>query len=380
MTRRLLIPVVTAMLAMIAVSGCAGTYDTSHSSGYARSPGNADESGFYEALSPYGDWIRSAEYGLVWCPYEKQVDWRPYSDGEWVWTDYGWAWVADEDWGWATYHYGRWYDDPYDGWCWVPGQEWAPAWVAWRTGDGWVGWAPLPPELTWQAGTGIRWNDWDNLPGVQHHWWSFCRERDLPGRNVRNRLAPRHQSVVLVVHTRNITNYTIVDNHVANRSLDVDPIGRAYGKRIAVHQVNDLGAPPTGHGRQLAGNSYNAYRPRLNEASAGAAPNRIRAARPDRTGSVPSAEVSRQALAEHKTESQALGRREAADRQRLQRDQTQETRKPPTGVDAQTLRQQHQEQQEALDSQASRDQRVLRARQEQKQQDGRSTGVKKTRR
>src|SRR6185369_4273322 len=32
------------------------------------------------------------------------------------------------------------------GWCWVPGTEWAPSWVDWRYGEGFVGWAPLPPD------------------------------------------------------------------------------------------------------------------------------------------------------------------------------------------------------------------------------------------
>ena len=29
------------------------------------------------------------------------------------------------------------------GWVWVPGYEWGPAWVSWRTGGDYVGWAPL---------------------------------------------------------------------------------------------------------------------------------------------------------------------------------------------------------------------------------------------
>lgn len=32
------------------------------------------------------------------------------------------------------------------GWVWVPGVEWAPAWVSWRVGGGYIGWAPLPPH------------------------------------------------------------------------------------------------------------------------------------------------------------------------------------------------------------------------------------------
>jgi hypothetical protein len=74
------------------------------------------------------------------------VGWRPYSYGHWVWTDYGWYWVSDEPWAWACYHYGTWVYDSYYGWVWVPDIEWAPAWVYWRAGGNYVGWAPCAPR------------------------------------------------------------------------------------------------------------------------------------------------------------------------------------------------------------------------------------------
>ncbi|HTL59574.1 MAG TPA: DUF6600 domain-containing protein, partial [Candidatus Limnocylindrales bacterium] len=73
------------------------------------------------------------------------VGWRPYCSGEWVWTDCGWYWHSEEPWGWACYHYGYWAEDPAYGWVWVPGVEWAPAWVSWRVGGGYIGWAPMAP-------------------------------------------------------------------------------------------------------------------------------------------------------------------------------------------------------------------------------------------
>lgn len=99
---------------------------------------------FYDNLSSYGNWIERPSYGWVWTPSQVSSSWRPYQDGHWVWTDQGWTWISEEPYGWATYHYGRWYDDPEIGWSWVPGDEWAPAWVDWQAGDDYVGWAPLP--------------------------------------------------------------------------------------------------------------------------------------------------------------------------------------------------------------------------------------------
>lgn len=100
---------------------------------------------FYNELSPYGQWVNTPEYGNVWVP-AAGAQFQPYgSCGHWVLTDYGWTWVSDYSWGWAPFHYGRWEFDGLMGWYWIPGYEWSPAWVNWRTCNGYYGWAPLGP-------------------------------------------------------------------------------------------------------------------------------------------------------------------------------------------------------------------------------------------
>jgi hypothetical protein len=101
---------------------------------------------FYEPLSAHGGWVEIGGYGRCWRPAGVSVEWRPYCDGHWVWTDCGWYWASDEPWGWACYHYGTWVDDPVNGWVWVPSLEWSPAWVEWRVGGGFIGWAPCGPR------------------------------------------------------------------------------------------------------------------------------------------------------------------------------------------------------------------------------------------
>jgi hypothetical protein len=102
---------------------------------------------FRDELAPYGRWIDHPLYGIVWVPNSGRPDWHPYSDGRWVWTaDYGWYWHSYEPYGWATYHYGGWVLTSDYGWVWVPDDEWGPAWVEWRYGDGYAGWAPRPPQ------------------------------------------------------------------------------------------------------------------------------------------------------------------------------------------------------------------------------------------
>ena len=116
---------------------------------------------FYTELEPYGDWIETGDYGYVYRPHQAANSrWRPYTNGRWVYTDAGWTWISDEPFGWATYHYGRWTRLRGVGWVWVPGNEWAPAWVSWRKGVQYVGWAPLPPEAHFDRASGIRgWSD-----------------------------------------------------------------------------------------------------------------------------------------------------------------------------------------------------------------------------
>ena len=80
---------------------------------------------------------------------DRSENWRPYTVGHWVYTDeYGWYWHSYEPFAWAVYHYGRWGYDPSYGWFWVPGDTWAPAWVEWRYGDRYVGWAPAGPTYS----------------------------------------------------------------------------------------------------------------------------------------------------------------------------------------------------------------------------------------
>jgi hypothetical protein len=102
---------------------------------------------FYDQLAPYGTWLQTG-YGLAWQPDPSIVgeDFVPYeTGGQWVSTDQGWTFASDYEFGWAVFHYGRWFQDPTLGWLWLPDTSWAPAWVDWRIGGGYIGWAPLPP-------------------------------------------------------------------------------------------------------------------------------------------------------------------------------------------------------------------------------------------
>jgi len=186
---------------------------------------------FYNELSPYGEWVRHPYYGWVWFPRNVLPNWRPYSIGRWVESDYGWTWISDEPFGWATYHYGRWAWDPQIGWLWVPGTDWGPAWVSWQQGNGYVGWAPLPPEVGFQIGVGIRLGGFNLSIGIAPRNYAFVQERRFLDPRIGNYFEPEARNITIIHQTTNITNYTVIDNRVINHGVPVERIERAIGRK-----------------------------------------------------------------------------------------------------------------------------------------------------
>jgi hypothetical protein len=180
---------------------------------------------FYTKLQPYGDWVETSDYGYVFQPRQAQHSqtWRPYTNGHWVYTDVGWAWVSDEPFGWAAYHYGRWTRLRNVGWVWVPGDEWAPAWVSWRKSDSYVGWAPLPPEARFDRRTGI--HNWaDNYYDIGPDNYSFVETRSFGSPRVEAAVVPAQQNLTIVNQTTNVTNITYNNTTVINQGPSYEEI------------------------------------------------------------------------------------------------------------------------------------------------------------
>lgn len=156
---------------------------------------------FYDELSPHGQWVDYPNHGYVWVP-DAGPDFRPYStNGHWVWTDdYEWMWVSDYDWGWGPFHYGRWEEDNNYGWFWVPGYEWSPAWVAWRDGGDYYGWAPLRPGIN----ISINFNIGGYSP--PNNYWSFAPRRYITSPRIFDYCVDRRQNVTIINYTTIIVN------------------------------------------------------------------------------------------------------------------------------------------------------------------------------
>lgn len=229
---------------------------------------------FYDALSPYGEWIDNPEYGYVWMP-NVGPDFKPYvTNGNWVYTDEGWAWSSGYSWGWAPFHYGRWFFQDGYGWMWIPGNEWAPAWVSWRRSPDYYGWAPLGPSVTVSVAVGGGYNP-------PPHYWCFVPQQYVTSPHLNNYYVNEQQNVTIIHNTtviRNTTvvnntynNSTMVDNNVHNTRVTVnnyaggpDPgeVSRVTGTQLRPVAVRESNAPGAGG----AAGAFAVYRPRINAA------------------------------------------------------------------------------------------------------------------
>ncbi|HTQ79541.1 MAG TPA: DUF6600 domain-containing protein [Thermoanaerobaculia bacterium] len=210
----------------------------------AATPGGTAQNGgaienasyFKDQLAPYGQWVGHESYGEVFVP---KVDptWRPYTNGSWSYTDQGWAWVAAESWGWGPFHYGRWfYDHNIGGWGWVPGTVWSPAWVAWRQGGGYLGWAPLPPSAGFSEEAGLDLGGREIAPS----FFTFVAEAALLAPHIATAILPTARNVAIVHNTANITNYTVVDHHIINHGVSAEHIEQVTGRPVVRQRVATL--------------------------------------------------------------------------------------------------------------------------------------------
>ena len=255
-----------ALLAVLLVAGApvfaqSSAYDDERA-GYVqrndREIGSVFE--FEAPLARYGDWVPS-RYGRAWHP-RVPAEWRPYTVGRWVDGPDGESWQSDEPWGWATYHYGRWGFDDRWGWVWVPDTEWAPAWVAWRDGDQYSGWAPLPPR----SGYGYDVDAWDYSQWYAPSW-VYVPRASLYRRNVGSVALPWRSG-------RNYWNVT------RGSYRDRDPSRSYGGQRRQGGYDGGLIRPELNNGRPLA-------RPQDRPGDAGnrsdfSSPDRAQDARPGR--------------------------------------------------------------------------------------------------
>lgn len=191
---------------------------------------------FHKALSPMGTWYETNEYGPVWQPLaSREVNWAPYTRGQWVYSDQEWTWVSSEDFGWATYHYGRWAKLQTQGWVWVPGTELAPNWCSWRSNDSYIGWAPLPPETL-----AFPDSEWDSSVersyGITASCYSFVQSHHFD-RSIASYCLPVSQTTTCFNATRNITRIRFHNNRILYGGPVYRDLSGRLGRRLPFCQI-----------------------------------------------------------------------------------------------------------------------------------------------
>ena len=236
---------------LVALVVSAGTVTTNEVKSQAV---NVSFSVFYNSLKPYGRWVNHGTYGQVWISNTRGFS--PYSTGgHWAYTDYGWTWVSDYDWGWAPFHYGRWAYERGYGWYWVPGYEWAPAWVAWRGGGDYYGWAPLSPGLSF----GVDFSFGNQIP---YDRWIFAPHRYITSRYISRYYVPRSRNTVIIRNTKIVNNVTVKNNVHYVAGPRKDEVERINHTRIQTLTVANSSRP----GKTVVNkNTVNVYRPVIND-------------------------------------------------------------------------------------------------------------------
>jgi len=202
---------------------------------------------FYDELSPYGNWDYDSNYGDIWFPAVGR-DFRPYStNGYWTMTQYGNTWVSNYAWGWAPFHYGRWVHTPHHGWGWTPGYEWGPAWVDWRSGNGYYGWAPMPPRGGINVNISI---------GLPIDLWIFTPSRRIYDRHV---YRYSHYGRNNIYNKTTIINntYIVNNNHYYGGPSRRD-VERSTGRRVSVRDITNSNKPGA---TRVDSRSVSMYRP-----------------------------------------------------------------------------------------------------------------------
>jgi len=208
----------------------------------------AEVNNFYSGLSPYGSWYDLPGYGWCWQPTVVAVapSWQPYSNGgQWLYSNCGWYWSSSYSWGWAPFHYGRWWHHPHRGWVWFPGSVWSPAWVTWRTGSAYCGWAPVPPRaFCGSSGVGVSASFSFGL-GPGH--FTFVSYRDFATRNPGFHRLPQGEVNHVFNNTKIVNNIVVGPNKtVINQGIGFEKVASA--SRTPIRRVEVPNPPPVNSG------------------------------------------------------------------------------------------------------------------------------------
>ncbi|HEX4138962.1 MAG TPA: DUF6600 domain-containing protein, partial [Candidatus Methylacidiphilales bacterium] len=174
---------------------------------------------------------------------------------------------------------------------WVPGYTWAPAWVSWRYGDGYVGWAPLPPDSLagidysgdgYDADYGYHiGGDADEFYGIGAGLYIFLPIGCVCYHDYHHWYHNRCDNFALINHTTNVTNINVTRagsaaghaySHVTAGGPQVAQIDAASGTPVPRARLVRSNTPGAS---RLDGNTLSVYAPHIHAAGGEAHPTQV---------------------------------------------------------------------------------------------------------
>ncbi len=371
---RKLIPAFVFIMALVVACSAYAPYEEGPGAQVAVG-GNIDIGFFYDYLSPWGSWVDFSPWGYVWCPAGLGFGWRPYSYGDWLWTDDGWFWDSFYEWGWGPFHYGRWGWDDGLGWFWVPGSTWGPAWVSWCWNDDYFGWAPLPPGVGFRAGFGI-----GSVPRIPDRYWSFVDGRHFGDRDMDRWVLPMERNRTILSSARYRGNLSVSGDRIMNRGVDLDRVERLRGDNLPRYNLRDADRPGPVRVEQQSVNVFRqpvarttAARPRtfLRRDEAAAQAPQVRTP----TGEVMPPETRTQRMQERQShEREILQQSQEQEKQMLQQRRQEEINRAQNQNEKSRIDRQYQQRQQNLQRQHQQERNQMQQRHQQEEQKSSKAG------
>ena len=230
---------------------------------------DVDISYFYDELEQYGRWIDHPQLGRRVEPRRRSATGAPtrWATGATRRTTAGTGCRTSRSAGRSsTTAAGCSIRD--DGWLWIPGTEWAPAWVAWRSDDGddgYVGWAPLPPESSWGPDGDLLYDEY-YYDGPQYALGLGVRPPALSdhARHVPLRGAAAAELHHPAPHASTCAPIRRFDRRVFNAGLDVRRFERLVGRPVPRMRLRSISNPREQNFRQ-GGPDIPVFRPNIIE-------------------------------------------------------------------------------------------------------------------
>ena len=145
----------------------------------------------------------------------------------------------------------------------MPGTTWGPAWVAFRYGDPWVGWAPLPPGPGWRFDAAPDLTSLNATVSLGSFVWTFVSLQHFAAPDMRSRVLVNAYNPYLVQHTQWSTRYATVGGGYVNQSIDLAEVERARGARLPRRHLREAPDLVHGAGARVEGEAVVVYRPRF---------------------------------------------------------------------------------------------------------------------